>query len=83
MGVMFFPSLPFMGVVLFPSFAHLSHSVLCNFSERSMSELFVASNKITNQRTTRHLKTHNTLFKITHRGLLVKTLKVFCIPSMV
>ena len=61
----------------------LSHSVVCNFSERSMSELFAASNKITNERTNRHLKTNNTLFEITHRGLLVETLKVFCIPSIV
>ena len=48
-----------------------------------MSVLFAASNKITNEPTNRHLKTNNTLFEITHRGLLVKTLKVFCIPSMV
>ena len=51
--------------------------------EHSMSVLFAASNKITNERTNRHLKTNNTLFVITYRGLLVKTLKVFCIPSMV
>ena len=60
----------------------LSHSGVCNFSARSMVELFETSNKITNKRSIRHPKIDNALFKITNRGLLIKTLKVFCIPSM-
>ena len=60
----------------------LSHSVVCNFSEHSMSELFETSDKITSKRSNRHLKIDNTSFKITNRGLLIKTLKVFRIPSM-
>ena len=60
----------------------LSHSVVCNFSEHYMSELFETSNKITSKRSNRHLKIDNDSFKITNRGLLIKTLKVFRIPSM-
>ena len=60
----------------------LSHSVVCNFSEHSMSELFETSNKITSKHSNRHLKIDNASFKITNRGLLIKTLKVFRIPSM-
>ena len=60
----------------------LSHSVVCNFSEHYMSELFETSNKITSKRSNRHLKIDNASFKITNRGLLIKTLKVFRIPSM-
>ena len=47
-----------------------------------MSELFETSNKITSKRSNRHLKIDNASFKITNRGLLIKTFKVFCIPSM-
>ena len=60
----------------------LSHSVVCNFSEHSMSELFETFNKITSKHSNRHLKINNASFKITNRGLLIKTLKVFRIPSM-
>ena len=60
----------------------LSHSVVCNFFEHYMSELFETSNQITSKRSNRHLKIDNALFKITNRGLLIKTLKVFHIPSM-
>ena len=60
----------------------LSHSGVCNFSAHSMVELFETSNKITNKRSIRHLKIDNALFKITNRGLLIKTLKVFRIPGM-
>ena len=67
----------------FSFFDHeLSHSVVCNFSGHSMSELFETSNKITSKRSNRHLKIDNASFKITNRGLLIKTLKVFRIPSM-
>ena len=67
----------------FSFFDHeLSHSIVCNFSEHSMYELFETSNKITSKRSNRHLKTDNASFKITNRGLLIKTLKVFRIPSM-
>ena len=67
----------------FSFFDHeLSHSVVCNFSEHSMSELFETSNKTTSKRSNRHLKIDNASFKITNRGLLIKTLKVFHIPSM-
>ena len=67
----------------FSFFDHeLSHSVVCNFSEHSMSELFETSNKITSKRSNRHLKIDKASFKITNRGLLIKTLKVFSIPSM-
>ena len=66
----------------FSFFDHeLSHSVVCNFSEHSMSELFETSNKITSKRSNRHLKIDNASFKITNRGLLIKTFKVFRIPS--
>ena len=47
-----------------------------------MSELLETSNKINNKRSNRHLKIDNALFKITNRSLLIKMLKVFCIPSM-
>ena len=60
----------------------LSHSSACNFSTHSIAELFETSNKITNKRSIRHPKIDNALFKITNRGLLIKTLKVFSIPSM-
>ena len=60
----------------------LSHSVACNFSEHYMPELFETSNKITSKRSNRHLKIDNASFKITNRGLLIKTFKVFRFPSM-
>ena len=60
----------------------LSHSVVCNFSEHSMFELFETCNKITSKRSNRQLKIDNASFKITNRGLLIKAFKVFCIPSM-
>ena len=60
----------------------ISHYVVCNFSEHSMSELFETSNKITRDRSNRHLKIDNASFKITNRGLLIKTLKMFRVPSM-
>ena len=67
-------------------FSFLSHeftySDVCNFLAHSLAELSVTSNKIINKRTVRHPKTDNTLFKITSRGLLIKTLKVLSIPSM-
>ena len=67
----------------FSFFDHeLSHSVVCNFSDHSMSELFETSNKITSKRSNRHLKIDNSSFRITNRGLLIKTLKVFRIPSV-
>ena len=67
----------------FPFFDHeLSHSVVCNFSDHSMSELFETSNKITSKLSNRQLKIDNASFKITKRGLLIKTFKVFRIPSM-
>ena len=67
----------------FSFFDHeLPHSVVCNFSEHSMPELFETYNKITSKCSNRHLKIDNASFKITNRGLLIKTLKVFRIPSM-
>ena len=60
----------------------LSHSDVCNFCVHSMAELFETSNKITNKRSIRHPKIVNALFKITNRGLLIKTLKMFRIPNM-
>ena len=51
----------------FSFFDHeLSHSVVCNFSEHSMSELLETSNKITSKRSHRHLKIDNASFKITN-----------------
>ena len=47
-----------------------------------MSELFETSKKITCKHSNRHLKIDNASFKITNRGPLIKTLKVFRIPSM-
>ena len=60
----------------------LSHSVACNFSEHYMSELFKMSNKITSKHSSLHLKIDKSSFKITNRSLLIKTFKVFRIPSM-
>ena len=60
----------------------LAHFDVCNFPAHSMAELFEEFNKITNKRSVRHPKTDNALFKTTNRGLLIKTLKVFSIPSM-
>ena len=71
------------------------HSDVCNFLVRSLAELSVfllprclaflfmrILNKIIHKHTDRHLKADDTLFKITIRGLLIKTLKVLSIPSM-
>ena len=58
------------------------NSDVCNFLAYSLAELSETSDKIINKRTVRHPKTDNTLFKITNQGLLIKTLKVFSIPSM-
>ena len=67
----------------FSFFDHeLSHSVVCNFSTHSTFELFETSTKITNKCSNCHPKIDNASFKITNRGLLIKTLKVFRIPSM-
>ena len=52
------------------------------FSESYISKLFGMSNKMTNERPTRHLKTDKALFNITNRRLLVKTLKMLRIPCM-
>ena len=60
----------------------LAHSDVCNFLAHSLAKLFETSDKIINKRTVHHPKTDNTLFKITNRGLLIKMLKVFSIPSM-
>ena len=52
------------------------------FFEHYMSELLITSNKITSERSTRHLKIDEALFNISNRCLLVKTLKMFRIPCM-
>ena len=68
----------------FSFFDHeFSHSVVCNFFEHSMSKLFETYNKITRKCLICHLKIDNASFKITNRGLLIKTLKVFRILSMI
>ena len=52
------------------------------FFVHSLAELSETSDKIINKHTFCHPKTDNSLFKITTRGLLIKTLKVLSIPSM-
>ena len=52
------------------------------FSESYISELFGMSNKITSERSTRHLKIDKSLFNITNQRLLVKMLKMLRIPCM-
>ena len=47
-----------------------------------MSELFETSNKITSERSTRHLRIDKALFNIRTRSLQVKTLKMFRIPCV-
>ena len=59
-----------------------SYSVACNFSEPHIFELFGMSNKISSEHPTRHLRINYTLFKITNRCLLVKTLKMLRIPCV-
>ena len=59
-----------------------SRSGVFNFPAPCMFELSEMSNKITNKRSTRHLKIDNSLFKITNRCLLVKTFKMLRIPCM-
>ena len=56
-----------------------THSDVCNLLVHFLAE---TSDKIINKHTVHHLKTDNTLFKITTRGLLIKTLKVLSMPSM-
>ena len=56
-----------------------TRSDVCNLLIHSLT---MTSNQIINKHTVRHPKTDNTLFKITTRGLLIKTLKVLNIPSM-
>ena len=56
-----------------------AHSDVCNLLVHSLA---VTSDQIINRHTVRHLKTDNTLFKITTRGLLIKMFKVLSIPSM-
>ena len=68
------------------------YSNACNFLVRCLAELsvfllprcltFSFMRIIINKHTDRHLKADDTLFKITIRGLLIKTLKVLSIPSM-
>ena len=55
------------------------HSDVCSLLVYSLT---VTSDQILNKHTVRHPKTDNTLFKITTRGLLIKTLKVLSIPSV-
>ena len=40
------------------------------------------SDKIINKHTVRHPKIDNTLFKITTRGLLIKSIKVLSVPRV-
>ena len=60
----------------------LAHSDICNFPAHSMAELIETSNKITPKCSVRHPKTDNALFTTKNRGLLIKMLKMFSIPSM-
>ena len=55
------------------------HSDVCNLLVYSLT---VTSDQIINKHTVRHPKIDSTLFKITTRGLLIKTLKVPSIPSV-
>ena len=64
---------------LSPEFVHYD---VCNFLVHSLAELSETYDKIINKHTVRRPKIDNTLFKITTRGLLIKTLKVLSIPSM-
>ena len=64
-------------------FSHeFAHSDVCNFLVHSLAKLSKMFDKIINKHTVHYLKTDNTLFKITTRGLLIKTLNVLSIPSM-
>ena len=56
-----------------------AHSDVCDLLVHFLAE---TSDKKINKHTVRHSKTNNILFKITSRGLLIKTLKVLSIPSM-
>ena len=58
------------------------NSDVCNFLAYSLVELFETSDKIIYKRTVRHPKIDSTLFNITTRGILIKTLKVLSIPSV-
>ena len=55
---------------------------VCNFLVHSLAEPSGTFDKIINKHTVHRPKTDNTLFKITTRGLLLKTFKVLSIPSM-
>ena len=59
-----------------------SCSGVFDFPTPCMFELSETSNKITSERSTRHLKTDNALFEITNRCLLVKKFKMLRIPCM-
>ena len=56
-----------------------THSDVCNLLVHFLAE---TSDKIINEHTVHHPKTDNTLFKITTRGLLIKTLKVLSVPRV-
>ena len=56
-----------------------THYDVCNLLIHSLT---ITSDQIINKHTVRHPKTDNTLFKITTKGLLIKTLKVLSFPSM-
>ena len=56
-----------------------AHSNVCNLLVHFLAK---TSDKIINKHTVRHLKTDNTLFNITTRGLLIKTLKVLSVPRV-
>ena len=52
------------------------------FSVSYIYELFEVSNYIINERPTCHIRSDKALLIITNRCLLVKTLKMFCIPCV-
>ena len=56
-----------------------AHSYVCKHLVHSLT---ATSDQIINKLTVRHPKTDNTLFQITTKGLLIKTLKVLSISSM-
>ena len=59
-----------------------SRSVFLIFPRLVCLSCSETSNKITSERSTRHLKVDNALFEITNRCLLVKTFKMLRIPCM-
>ena len=52
------------------------------FSVSYIYELFEVSNYIINERPSCHIRSDKALLIITNRCLLVKTLKMFCIPCV-